>query len=163
MTETALVFVGDRHLALVDVDDLPLVAGLNWIAQLEANGAVYAVTKIDGRGVSMHRRIAGTPSGMVTDHRNMNTLDNRRANLRVATYSQNRCNTPARADNKVGLKGVSLVRHSGRWRAVIGVDGRQMHLGVFDSPEEAARAYDAAASRLYGEFARLNFPAGAAA
>lgn len=85
------------------------------------------------------------------DHINGNVGDNRIANLREATQSQNNCNQGARKRNRHGLKGVSSVRN--RWRAEICVSGSRKHLGVFDSPEAAHDAYRKAAMALHGEFA----------
>lgn len=64
-------------------------------------------------------------------------------------------------DNTSGYKGVGWSRASGKWRAYIQVDGRQVHLGLHLDPLDAARVYDAAALEHFGEYARLNFPGGA--
>jgi len=101
----------------------------------------------------MHTFLTGWP---MVDHRNGNGLDNRRANLRPATKSQNGANRLIAASNKSGFKGVDLKK--GRWRAQIKVVGSKIHLGYFDLAEEAARAYDMAAIEAFGEFATLNFP-----
>lgn len=95
----------------------------------------------------------------LVDHINGNGLDNRRANLRPATPSQNTANARMPSDNTSGFKGVGWFARTGRWRAYITYQGRQKHLGYFDIAEEAALAYDAAARELFGEFARPNFPA----
>jgi hypothetical protein len=110
--------------------------------------------------VSMARVILGLPARgreFVPDHINGDKLDNRRANLRAATAAQNSRNT---AKHKGGsrFKGVCLCRQTGRWKATIKIDGRQAWLGRFDTEEDAARAYDAAALEAFGEFACLNFP-----
>jgi len=84
------------------------------------------------------------------DHENLDKSDNRWTNLREATHLQNRVNRPCRPDNKSGFKGVSAHTATGRWRATI----NHKHLGLFDSPAEAAAAYRAEAARLFGEFAR---------
>lgn len=86
------------------------------------------------------------------DHRNGDGLDNRRANLRPATAAQNAANQQLSIANTTGYKGVSLYRN-GRFRASI----QRRHLGYFDTAADAARAYDAAALDLFGDFAHLNF------
>jgi hypothetical protein len=95
----------------------------------------------------------------LTDHINGDGLDNRRTNLRQATPTQNNANCGIRGHNTSGYKGVSLRPDRGnRWRATIRIHGLQYFLGLFDDVEDAARAYDAAALELFGDFARLNFP-----
>lgn len=98
----------------------------------------------------------------LVDHINTNGLDNRRENLRPATRSQNNANARGHANGTSPYKGVSWKTRRGIWVAQIGVAGipkkKTHHLGCFEDPTEAARAYDSAALALYGEFARLNFP-----
>lgn len=86
------------------------------------------------------------------DHINMKRADNRWSNLRVATHSQNLANVRAHADNASGIKGVLV--YNGRWRAMIKVGGKSLHLGLFDTAEAASAAYCAAARKYFGEFAR---------
>ena len=88
------------------------------------------------------------------DHMNGKRNDNRIANLREATRSENLRNTGKRQSNKSGFKGVSFCRETGRWSAIISVDYKSIRLGRFATPEEAHAAYVAAAERLHGEFAR---------
>jgi len=103
----------------------------------------------------MHNFITGWP---YVDHRNGNGLDNRRQNLRQATHAQNLANQKLSSRNVSGYKGVSRNRNLDRWTATISPAGRSVYLGSFDTPQDAARAYDAAAVEHYAEFARLNFP-----
>jgi len=88
------------------------------------------------------------------DHRNLDSLDDRWDNLRLATKTQNRQNQGLKRINSTGYKGVYL--QSNRWIAQI----RKQHIGCFNTAEEAARAYDIKAEEFYREFARLNFPKG---
>lgn len=152
--------VGRDHFALVDAADYPLVNYFNWYLLRGHNGKLYAYTN---GSVYMHRLIAGTPQGMETDHINGDGLDDRRANLRTATASQNRGNMgkPKRPDGSVHssrYKGVSWDKVRERWQSKITANGVCRNLGRYDDEAEAARAYDAAALLHYGEFARLNFP-----
>lgn len=88
------------------------------------------------------------------DHCNGDRSDNRIANLREATRSQNLANTRLLPSNKSGMKGVSFSKRSKRWHATITVNGRQRHLGYHDSAEEAYLAYCAAAAEAFGQFFR---------
>jgi hypothetical protein len=114
----------------------------------------YPQAGVDGRTTLMHNFITGRK---FIDHRNGDGLDCREKNLRAADNSQNGANQGPRAGTS-RFKGVGLHRATGRWRARIKVNYRDQHLGLFDNPEDAARAYDAAAIEAFGEFARLNFP-----
>ncbi|MFF3620002.1 AP2 domain-containing protein [Streptomyces sp. NPDC002467] len=157
------VDVKGGHSALIDVADLPLVSQYTWRPLKGHNGKLYAYAMAGRSAVYMHRLIAGTPAGLETDHVNGDGLDNRRSNLRVATCSQNSANTwkPRRSDGSTAtsrFKGVTWDRSRSKWQAKITVDQHCKSLGRYDSEEEAARAYDAAAAARWGAFARLNFP-----
>jgi hypothetical protein len=89
---------------------------------------------------------------LVIDHRDLEPSNNRWANLRRATRSQNGANRRVPRNNACGLKGVS--RNGGRWRATIHKKGRTHHLGIFSTPQAAHNAYVQAARKLFGEFAR---------
>ena len=109
--------------------------------------------------LTMHREIMNPPKHMVVDHINRNPLDNRRANLRLATPQQNTWN---RYFYKDGISskyyGVSLDKESNRWKVRIAVDGESKFIGYFDDEREAAKAFDAEALKHRGDFAYLNFP-----
>ena len=107
----------------------------------------------------MHREVANTPDGLVCDHINGDSLDNRKANLRSATHLQNCWNarkSPQSAYSK--YKGVTFDKMRQKWNAQICVNGKRIFLGTFKDETEAAKAYDSAAKRHFGEFAALNFP-----
>lgn len=104
------------------------------------------------RTILMHREITCAKKGEVPDHHNLDSLDNQRENLRIATNSQNQCNT--RPYGAIPYKGVFMFK--GRYRAAIMVNRKRKYLGYFDTAEEAAMAYNNAARVLHGEFAYLN-------
>jgi hypothetical protein len=89
------------------------------------------------------------------DHRNNNSLDNRRENLRLATHSQNQHNRKAYVSNTSGYKGVFLEKRwtASRWTAIVRINGKRHRVGTFGSAEEASKAYIESAKRLHGEFA----------
>lgn len=97
------------------------------------------------------------PDGYCVDHENNDSLDNRYENLRLATVAQNNANRRVFKNSSTGLKGVSQRATDGKYVARITVAGKRKFLGAFDTPAEAAAAYDGAAEANYGEFAKTNF------
>lgn len=140
--------------ALVDHQDLDRVAGVKWVAKpiQRERGGWYAHRTVGGRTVYLHRYLLHAPAHLQVDHINGDGLDNRRANLRLCTASQNNLNRTN--SNRTGYRGVE--KRGERYRAALFQGGRQT-VGLFDTAEEAAFAYDYAASAAYGEFAVLNF------
>lgn len=106
----------------------------------------------------MHRQVVDVPDGMVVDHINRDSLDNRKANLRPATRAQNVWNSTKRKGGTSRYKGVSFKKHNAKWIARIYTKGREIHLGCFENETDAAKAYDNAAKKYHGRFAALNFP-----
>lgn len=146
--------------ALVDDEDAPALLGRSWHTA-RRRSRIYAVHASSGklgarRCVFMHRVILDAPETSIVDHINGDCLDNRRVNLRLCSIAENARNVLARANNKSGFKGVDAFR--GRFRATIGINGAKRFIGHFDTAEDAAHAYDEAATRLFGAFACLNFP-----
>ena len=150
--------------AIVDDADYEHVSKHKWFSMIRrrADGTerVYAARNAklaDGRRTTqyMHNVLAGTQKGMCTDHVDGNGLNNRRSNLRVCTQTENARNTcPRKGSSK--YKGVYWSSDKNRWRAQIRVRGKSFYIGCFTNETDAARAYDAAAMKLHGEFARLN-------
>ena len=114
----------------------------------------YAYRKVRGVSVFLHHMILPHREGYVVDHVNGQGLDNRRQNLRYATYSQNSCNQRLRSDNMSGVKGVSWDARDRNWTAEVTVDGKKHRLGRFKMLSAARAAYRKAARQLHGEFAR---------
>jgi hypothetical protein len=147
----------------VDDDDYERINVSNWRAKKNKSGAFYAVRTDRSGGkcklICMHNEILGltTGRGVEVDHKNRNSLDNRKANLRTCTHAQNQHNRSKFRNNTSGAIGVCFKR--GKWEASIHllVDGKStyLYIGRFSTKEEAAQAYDAEARRR-GEFAVLN-------
>lgn len=151
------------RVALVDDQDYALVAVHRWSIMEEIRaGRPYGpyartyVTLPGGRQVTirMHNLILDCAG---VDHINQNGIDNRRANLRPATKSQNAANQRPVKGKTSQFKGVCWYRAT-KWQAYITVSGNRRHLGYFDAEEDAARAYDTAALAAWGDYACLNFP-----
>lgn len=104
----------------------------------------------------LHRLIANTPEGFVTDHINGDTLDNLKSNLRVTSNRENLFNFGIRCDNTSGYRGVWFRKSINRWVAEIKKDGKKYHLGSYKTAEEAATVYNEKAKEVFGKYARLN-------
>jgi hypothetical protein len=146
--------------AIVDASDAADVLGEGKWYATPSGHTFYArrtFRRGDGRysSMSLHRFLTGWP---LVDHVNRDGLDNRRRNLRQATYQQNAQNQRLRSDSCSGYKGVNWSSRRQMWRACICVDGRTVSLGSHPDPVTAARAYDVGARHFFGEFAALNFP-----
>lgn len=148
-------------IAVVDPEDYDELSRYKWYASKQGR-SYYAKRGVRGiRGVrsniSMHRVIMSTGVGKVTDHINHDSLDNRKANLRVVSVQENGWNQRKQIGRHSSrYKGVCLCRDKGKWHSRIMVSGKQIFLGSFDDEVAAARAYDAAARKYFGEYAALN-------
>ena len=162
LSGTMLVLLSKGLMAIVDEADAAAVGRHNWLAHLDHHSkTAYARTNIsrpDGSrtAVTLHQflwSLWGLPKASRLDHENRNGLDCRRTNLRPATPSQNGSNRAKPKNNRSGFKGVSWHSQRRKWCATIGAARKHYHLGLFEDPAEAARAYAEAAARLYGQFA----------
>jgi hypothetical protein len=149
--------------AIVDPENFEELNAHKWYAA-GCNNNFYAVryagrTNGKKKFISMHRQImGGTPPGFIVDHKDGDGLNNRKENLRIATSAQNNCNcrkTFKKTTSK--YKGVCYNKQRNKYRADIGHNSHRKFLGHFDNEIDAAKAYDEAAKRLHGDFAKLNF------
>lgn len=151
--------------AVVDVEDFERLSLFSWIAHRSRRSDTYYARRrstADGWAY-MHQEVMRA-TGKLIDHRNGDGLLNTKGNLRFATPTQNACNRLSPNQKRGGFRGVTWYSKLSSWHAKIktrepqtGVV-RNIHIGYFYDASEAARAYDAAAVELFGEFARLNFP-----
>lgn len=153
------ILLTQGKVAFVDDEDFERLNAFKWTAA-KRRDTFYAVRQASRvnfgpqRMVLMHREIMSAPNNIHVDHENGDGLDNRKENLRLASRRQNMQNRRKRI---VGFKGVYLDRRRDRWYSEIRTENGKKFLGSFKSALEAARAYDAAAIKIFGEFARPNF------
>jgi len=139
--------------ACVDAADYPWLSRYLWRAR---NG--YPTRTENGRHITMHREIMQPPPHMLVDHSDGNRANACRSNLRVCTVAENQRNKHKANNCLSRFKGVTYWRKTGKWKAGCRFEGQFYHLGYFDDEVEAARAYDYAAVKYFGEFAGVNFP-----
>ena len=137
---------------LIDAADYPEVSKHRW--SIEDSGYVHTMVK--GKHVRLHNFLIGKVDGVI-DHINCIRYDNRRANLRLCSNKENVRNQRRCVRNTTGFKGVSFDKRRGKFTAGITVDGKRHFLGYYADPADAARAYDLAANRYFGEYARTYF------
>jgi hypothetical protein len=142
--------------SIIDEADTEMVSVCSWHANFNGrNPNAYAKGMVPGRKTlcGMHRYLMGLPDCAI-DHVNQITLDNRRANLRLATVTLNNANRSMRRDSTTGYKGVG--RSRSKYSASVYLKGVRIYFATFNTVIEAALAYDAAALATFGPFARTN-------
>ena len=145
---------------LVDDEDFEFLSQWKWHAGATPDGNWYACRTVRSEGrttfIWMHKVLCpGDPTRKV-DHKNRDSLDNRKKNLRIATNSQNGANASKSKNNTSGFKGVTWCKASKKWQAQIMVNRKHIYLGLFEDKREAAAEYDRKAKELFGEFAATN-------
>jgi len=149
--------------AIVDDEDYERLNKHKWYAN-KGHDTFYAVRnspRLNGKQthIFMHRVILGLELGDTrqVDHKNRNSLDNWRDNLRTCNGTQNKQNGNPYRNGSSAFKGVTWEMRERKWRARIKLNGKLKHLGYFDSEIEAAIAYDEAARKYFNQFAYTNY------
>ena len=143
---------------IVDDEDYERLYKYKW--HYDTNGYAarsYHIGNNKYRLWKIHWSITSKPENkMEVDHINGNRLDNRKCNLRIVTRQQNQMNKKKPKNNKSGHKGVHYDKSRGKWVTYISVNYKRVHLGRFYNKMDAVKAYNKAANKFHGEFARLN-------
>ena len=149
-------------LAIVDVEDFDWLSQWHWFYKPGGYAVRNQYLGTTGtpkvkryKRIYMSREILKAPVGLVVDHINHDTLDNRKVNLRLATHRENSINSSIRKHSS-RYKGVSWKKQYKKWASNIVVYKKQISLGYFDNEEEAAKIYNEAAKKYFGEFAFVN-------
>jgi hypothetical protein len=145
---------------LIDDENFELINAYTWRFTSTCHGGPYLYRRYRSNGkqrmIFFHRTITCCPKGMLIDHINGNTLDNRKCNLRICTHQQNMKNQKRRKNNTSGYKGVSFDKRDKVYRAHISLNMKRIYLGSFKSPEDAYAAYCEASKKYHGEFGRTD-------
>lgn len=150
-----LIYLSQGQVAKVDDADFDWLSKWKWCAKYDPTQSKYYAVRWQGKSgnLSMARAILGAvDSPLQVDHRNGDSLDNRRENLRLATPSQNTANRRKPKSNTSGFKGVGWSKDHKKWVAYYGKGCKK--IGYFDTPEKAHEAYKAKMIEVFGEFAR---------
>lgn len=151
---------------LVDDGDYDYLKQFNWtVCTTKKSRTFYALRAIrkiiDGKSVKrtirIHTVIMNTPAGYEVDHIDHNGLNCQRSNMRITTHAKNLQNTISQRGATSSFLGVCWDKNRNKWFAKIKIDQVTINLGRFDDEKEAAKKYDEAALKHYGEFANLNF------
>lgn len=144
---------------IIDDEDFPLIGKSKiWlsIGKKRKDNAYIMIYK-NKKQVGLHRFLMNiTDPKIFIDHINGNVFDNRKSNLRICNNKENSRNSKLYRNNKSGYKGIMYIETRKKWRAKIFFEGKTIHLGYFNDKLTAAQAYNEAAIRYFGSFAKLN-------
>lgn len=157
MINTKIISLTNGHSALIDEVWFPIFSQFKWQV-LKSKGNNYCRSSIyaDSKHSQelMHRIIMAALPHQLVDHINGNGLDNRRCNLRLCNFGQNAMNAKVRKNKESKYKGV--FRCQNKWCAKVRKNRKTVFLKAFNLEVDAAKAYNKAAAKHFGEFAFLN-------
>lgn len=143
--------LGRGYIARVDDEDYVWLSKYSW----RYHGG-YAERSYKHKKIRMHREIMRCPRGKQLDHINMDTVDNRKSNLRFCTKSENGRNRPKPKHNTSGFKGVHWYKALKKWQVYTMLDRKKIHIGYFDKLKQAVIAHNEAIKKYHGKFAHPN-------
>lgn len=156
------ILLSQGKVAVVDDEDYEWLSQWKWSATKNKKRKTWYAVRGEGkrpfrRLILMHRQIMSAQGSVQVDHRDLDGLHNWRRNLRVCTNSENNRNKGLQKNSTTGYKGVSWHKQSGKYQSKIQANGKHYRLGLYNNPVDAALAYDRAAAKMHGEYAKLNF------
>ena len=162
MTFTIISKTHGQHNIIIDDEDWEMVKLYNWHIEYAPATLTYYVNtnKCDNNGkqhnLRLHRYLTNCPKDKMVDHINHDGRDNRKSNIRICTHEENQWNRYKKRNNNNRYKGVSKSKKSKKWRSYINVNTKAIYLGSYPDEISAAKAYNEAAIKYYGEFALIN-------
>lgn len=145
----------DGIVFMVDTSSLDKIAGISFYRNYrDLTGKILYV--MDRHRKQLHRHLVDVPKGYEVDHINLDTLDNRLCNLRICTHQQNQCNQPRQKNNTSGVTGVSFYKPRGKYRARIKICQHDIHLGYYQTFEEAVQARNVGMGCMFGDYGRYD-------
>lgn len=151
--QTAYGEMPDGSVFMIDSDRLPEVSDINFYLCRKGYGQEYPM---DCNGRALHSHLFPHRDGYEVDHINLNTLDNRRRNIRYCTHQQNQINQPLQKNNTSGVSGVSWYPPRHKFRARIKIGQHEIHLGYYETFLEAVQARNVGMKCMFGEYGRYN-------
>ena len=144
----------DGTVFLFSADKFDRIRDVNWYRNFKEQGKQLYI--ISTRGKKLHEFLVDCPKGYEVDHISLDTLDNRDCNLRVVTHQQNQCNQPLQRNNTSGVAGVSYYPPLRKYRARIKIMQHEIHLGYYQTFEEAVQARNVGIECMFGNYGRYN-------
>lgn len=156
-SEDGLVAYGELasgQIFVIDADMVEKIRTVKFYLGSKGNGSQYYV--IDCKGRTLHDYLFEHRPGYEIDHINLDTFDNRRCNIRYCTHQQNQMNQPLQKNNTSGVSGVSYYPPRRKFRARIKICQQEIHLGYFDTFEDAVKARNIGMLCMFGQYGRYN-------